>query len=241
MFSAKNILSLFIEALFPFSCHLCGRKTPLGKVACSSCLEKIAASFRPAELIQDIPPGTGIFTLSAYQSIIADAIRISKYRPSPKLLNSLVKASLEKLSKDASPEPDLVIPVPMHSSKLKNRGFNQAEIIARKFAETWNCNYSPCITKSRQNKPQAECNESERAANLKDAFKLAKNLKLEAFRGKTLFLIDDVATTGSTINECAKVLSLLDPKEIFGFVLTHTPKYSHKTCQSTKDNDEQNC
>jgi ComF family protein len=100
-------------------------------------------------------------------------------------------------------QADALIPIPLHRSKRRSRGFNQAELIARgvgKSLEIPVC--TDLLIRSRRTKPQKELNDLERRANLKNAFQAVGNdVKL-----KKVILVDDIYTTGSTIDEAAAVL-----------------------------------
>ena len=99
--------------------------------------------------------------------------------------------------------PDLIIPVPLHISRLKKRGFNQSELIADELSEKLSV---PCrsdlVTRVRKTTPQKDLSASERQKNLKKAFKIRRNdVKLG-----TVLLVDDIYTTGSTLDELAGTL-----------------------------------
>ena len=98
---------------------------------------------------------------------------------------------------------DLISPIPLHRSRRRTRGFNQAELIARKLGKELGIPVSAdTLLRSRKTKPQKELNDQERRNNLKNAFKIGKN-DLEF---KKILLIDDIYTTGSTIDAAASVL-----------------------------------
>jgi len=111
----------------------------------------------------------------------------------------------------------LVIPVPMYKNRIRFRGFNQAEEIARHFSANLGLEYAGVLRKSRSTTRQVELEKKLRLENLKGAFELQDTN--EQLRGRKIILIDDVATTGSTLNECALVLKKSDPAEIWGLVV----------------------
>ena len=120
--------------------------------------------------------------------------------------------------------PDLIIPVPIHRRKLKWRGFNQAEALARTISQ----NLTPGIEipvslnllyRKRHTKAQMKIKAyRERLANLTGAFALAPRAK-EIISGKRILLVDDIATTGATLLECAKVLKSAGAKEVTGAIM----------------------
>ena len=102
------------------------------------------------------------------------------------------------------PAPDLVLPVPLHPKRLKERGFNQAGLLAREFARKIRVPvlFDAIIRKNRT-QPQARLTRGERLKNVKGAFELSGAQRV---RGRRILLLDDVFTTGSTLSECAKTL-----------------------------------
>ena len=109
-------------------------------------------------------------------------------------------------------ECDLIIPVPLHFTRLFNRKYNQSAILAKELAKICNIrvNYD-ILKKTKYTKPQIECSAKKRLKNLKGAFSVS-NAKI--IEGKRIILIDDVYTTGSTLKECAKVLIKAGAKSV---------------------------
>ncbi|WP_077533623.1 ComF family protein [Massiliimalia massiliensis] len=98
---------------------------------------------------------------------------------------------------------DLVTAVPMTGKKKRGRGYNQAAVLAKSVAFYLEKTYQDLLEKIKETKPQHTLSATERKYNLKDAYKV-KNP--EMIKGKDILLVDDVLTTGSTVNECAKTL-----------------------------------
>ena len=98
---------------------------------------------------------------------------------------------------------DLVVPVPLHPARKRERGFNQAEVIAQLLSARSGLAMRDALERVRYTTTQTAYDRSERMENLRDAFRLRKNADV---RGSRVLLIDDVLTTGSTLSECARVL-----------------------------------
>ena len=98
---------------------------------------------------------------------------------------------------------DLVVPVPLHPARLRERGFNQAELLAKILAQKINIPLGCALERIRYTTTQTALDRSERMENSHNAFRLRKNTDV---RGLRVLLIDDVLTTGSTLSECARVL-----------------------------------
>jgi competence protein ComFC len=114
---------------------------------------------------------------------------------------------------------DLIIPVPLYWWKLLRRGYNQAGLLAEIISENCGTKISNIMRRIKNTKTQTKLNEGERRKNVYGAFALKSN----NVKGKKVILIDDVMTTGATINECARVLKEADAKEVYSCVAAITP------------------
>ena len=149
-------------------------------------------------------------------------------------VNTGLEKEVESLPDTPPHEPQktdwLVVPVPLHYKRQKERGFNQAYLLAKQL--TWllrpNSKLTNSLLRSKNTKKQAKLSRVDRLKNLSEAFSLKQNQKIE---GSNVILIDDVCTTGSTINECAKVLKKAGAKSVRGFVLARgtAPKTGFNT------------
>lgn len=100
-------------------------------------------------------------------------------------------------------DADVLIPVPLHKSKLRKRGYNQAEIIARSIGKLMDIPVdSDMLTRKKKTLAQKELNDKERQKNLENAFLISEDV----VKYKKVILVDDIYTTGTTIDECAKIL-----------------------------------
>lgn len=112
---------------------------------------------------------------------------------------------------------DIIIPVPISSKRNKERGYNQSFLIARDLSKRLNIKLvSNCLLKNKDIIEQSKLNKEERLKNIEGAYKLIQKEEIE---NKTILLIDDIFTTGSTANECCKVLHLAEIKKIGIFTL----------------------
>src|SRR6266704_4397605 len=97
----------------------------------------------------------------------------------------------------------VIVPVPLHPARLRERGFNQASLLAALLSAQTSIPAKPVLERIRYTTTQTALDRSERMENLHNAFRLRKNADV---RGLRVLLIDDVLTTGSTLNECARIL-----------------------------------
>ena len=227
---AVNIREMFLRllkdlgsAFMPFACHHCRASTDFGLVLCPDCQKKLATALHAPRLVEDTRCDFSVYTLSNYNSIVSDVIRIVKYRPSPKLFKILVTSCQQngQLKNLLKPD-DLLVAVPMHGARLCERGFNQAAELAAGIARTTGCQLQPLLKRVRATRPQADCNEEERNENLKGAFTLDSSLLAGSLKKRRIILVDDVATTGSTLQLCANKLRELKPAEICALVVSHS-------------------
>lgn len=119
------------------------------------------------------------------------------------------------IGKEIIQQSDVIIPVPMHKYKLLKRGYNQSALLAMKLTSKLQIKYLPqALIKSNNTIPQAELKKDDRIKNVKNSFKVNPKFK-ESLKGKNILLVDDVITTGATIDECCKTLRKSGPKKIF--------------------------
>ena len=111
------------------------------------------------------------------------------------------------------PEPFLTMPVPLHPKRLRERGFNQSLLLARQIAAASNQELDFfSLIRPKYTTPQTTLSKKERQKNVQNAFRLKTP---DAVRKKNILLVDDVATTGNTLNECARVLKSGGAEAVF--------------------------
>ncbi|HNS08341.1 MAG TPA: phosphoribosyltransferase family protein [Candidatus Ozemobacteraceae bacterium] len=219
----KKLIKRFVAVFLPFRCHTCHTATDFGVVLCDCCLIKLQGLIGSPQRVEDVVCSFPVYTLSSYDSLMSDIIRVVKYRPSLKLLKILAQQCQSRGSlKTLVGSDDILIPVPMHSDRQLKRGFNQAEFLAEKFAVAAGCRFSPALERIRATRPQADCDEKDRQNNLEGAFALGRGLIKEMFSGRHLILVDDVVTTGSTLQKCCETLQPLGPAKVSALAVSHS-------------------
>lgn len=112
---------------------------------------------------------------------------------------------------------DTILPVPISSKRRKERGYNQSELIAKEIAKKTGIDYNnQCLFKTKNIVEQSKLNKEERQKNIQGVYEIRNKPILE---NKQILLVDDIYTTGSTVNECSKMLSQAEPKKIGVFTL----------------------
>lgn len=136
---------------------------------------------------------------------ISDILHRIKYKGRKDIATIFGRAFGEKIMKsNLYHDIDYLIPVPLFSKRLRRRGFNQSEAICKGLSESMNVPVrSNILLRIRHTDTQTKLNKAQRQTNLKDAFSITD---LNVLRGKHILLVDDVLTTGSTIEECVREL-----------------------------------
>jgi ComF family protein len=149
-----------------------------------------------------------------------EAIHQFKYAPKGYLGDILGPLLAEFAGQRFSAERLLVVPVPLHPRRLRERGFNQSLALARHVAKRLKADLDYLsLRRMKYTVPQTGLGKEERQKNVRGAFRLKDN---KSVKGRAVLLVDDVATTGSTLNECAGVLRKAGCEKVFCLALAMT-------------------
>jgi ComF family protein len=149
-------------------------------------------------------PRTQARAVVCYQAPVAEAVRIFKYNGKMHGLETFAALTRQYYLHHPLPEPEFILPVPLHPKRLRKRGFNQALVLCRKlFPKIKERIDSHVLERHQWTLPQTGLNGAERRRNVKNAFRIKNPEKI---KNKKILLVDDVFTTGSTVNECARIL-----------------------------------
>ncbi|MDX1774988.1 MAG: ComF family protein [Desulfobulbales bacterium] len=150
-----------------------------------------------------------------YRSPVTEAVKTFKYGGKMYGLATFAALAQQYLLAQPLPDPDVIVPVPLHNKRLRQRGFNQAFILSKKIFPEWKHKIDPHILFRHQwSRPQTSLTGAERRRNVKNAFKVGRPDKI---KNKKVLLVDDVFTTGATVNECARVLMGSHASEVVVF------------------------
>ncbi|MSU54422.1 MAG: ComF family protein [Candidatus Staskawiczbacteria bacterium] len=230
-----------LELFFPSFCVGCQQE---GTFLCQDCKATLEISEyvyclcnkNPLRLAQNELKGkcsrcqdrklSGLFFALPYKEKFLTRKLIHQFKYEPHIIKELAKSLAEILlehfmligkTAPANWENAVLVAVPLQIKKLKSRGYNQSEELAKELSKRLSV---PVITdnliKIKKTHSQMELSAIERAENVKDAFLIKKPAGLA---GKKIFLVDDVYTTGSTMEECARVLRNAGAKHIFGITI----------------------
>ena len=214
----RLLLESLAAALFPPHCALCSRALPSLEIICSACVASLPMFEGPCcqrcgEPVDDpsidlcIKCGTRmhavdrIFSLGPYQGDWGRLTRVFKFEREMAVgrwLGERMAAAL--IPENAGRDFSVITFVPMTRRDRRVRGFNQAEILARIIAKQLNLPLIRLLTKNRETPLQSRLSAAERKTNLQDAFRLLPCSQ------EQVLLVDDIYTTGSTVEECARTL-----------------------------------
>ena len=227
-------LTALIDFFFPPKCLLCGGS--LGELpddhSCPLCTERMKLFSHPrcpcCGLGFGDTPGedhlcstclteeryfTRARAIGPYEGLMAEAIHRFKYQGASRLAKPLGTL----LSEYKDPEfPfsafELILSIPLHPRRLRQRGFNQSLLLARCVSRKHSIPLDfTALQRTRHTEPQTQLSGSERQKNIRGAFEVGRP---DLIAGKHILLIDDVFTTGSTVQECAKVLLKAEAKQV---------------------------
>lgn len=208
-----KIWSFVLDCIFPQSCLGCGQDDIF---LCNNCRTTITS---PGYFEEPGHQITALQSLTKYEhgSVTSNLIESLKYNFSANARAEITQWITNSTEILHTIEADLIIPIPLHPRRQAERGFNQAQIIARPVATYLN---KPLVITAlcrvKSTKQQALLGKIERAKNTAGAFSVQKK---NAIQGKTCLLVDDVYTTGSTMQAAAKALLDAGAAKVIGFTL----------------------
>ena len=229
----RTFIESLINFLFPYQCLRCGKILDSAGYLCESCVEEInfikppychkcghplqeeninkkmlcAGCLKNKRSFYRLSRSAVIYDNSSKNIILS--FKFFDQTENANLLSAMIKIA----GKDIFAEGvDLIIPVPLHYTRLIKRKYNQSALLAQKLSKMTAVPYNNLVLiRSRKTKPQVEVSGKERITNVKNAFGV-KNPQF--IKGKRIVLIDDIMTTGSTVKECALVLKKAGAKSI---------------------------
>lgn len=234
------MLHTILDMIYPARCPICGEIViPKGRLTCKACEDKPTLVTEPRckkcskpielnekEYCSDCER-RGFhydygYSVWVYDDVMKQSIANFKYHNKKEYaayyISEILKNYGDRLRRL---QPDAIIPVPIHSSKYIERGYNQADILARGIGKELQISVlSDLLLRTKKTLPQKKLNDKERLRNLMEAFQL--NEKLAATYPRKLsriLLVDDIYTTGSTLEACTNVLKSNGIKEVYFIVL----------------------
>jgi len=182
---------------------------------CQICEDQIDQPGICSECSKNPPYFSQLRSWGVYSGVLKEAIRKFKFHRGLGIVNCLIDPVVNFI-RSWGIHPELILPVPLSVRRFRDRGYNQSELIAKPIADILNIRYSTaCIQRIRDTHSQVGLNAEERKNNIANAFVADK----EICGGRIILLVDDIATTGATLNECAAALKKAGAADVFCFTL----------------------
>lgn len=236
MIKLKKIKETVLELIYPVKCPFCGEIVSAGKKSltahngiCKECREKTPYISEPrcmccgkpltdpaVEYCYDCTRQKHFFidgrSLWVHKNAVEMAVYAMKYQNRRIYGQTFGKEMAEQFASYLwKRKITLIVPVPLHSRRRRKRGFNQAEIVAKVLAENTGIPMDAGVMKRvKATSPQKELGDKGRKLNIRGAFAAQKSVK-----GENIVLIDDIYTTGSTLNEAARVLKRAGAENVY--------------------------
>ena len=224
---AMKTKRILLSILFPERCACCGRVIPPSAGCCPSCLEKLPVIEPP--LCPFCGAGTEDCTCGRhrrhfdrcaspfyYEDPVKEGILLFKEYGSAESAAFFAERMAEVFLREwGSPYLDGIVPVPMRKEEIRKRGHNQSRLLAKALSGYLNAPVIDVLVKIAAIRPQKELTALERGGNVLGAYDVREDaLQNRALEGARLLLVDDVITTGATLDECAKVLKIAGAAEV---------------------------
>jgi ComF family protein len=248
---ASTMATALFATLFPADCRLCGHPltnisrlpvcqeclaslTRIEGVQCGICGERLNG---PYELSEDEarcelcrraePPYAKATAYGSYESGLRELIHLLKYeqvRPAATVLGRMLGEAIGDLPLSFMRGPVVTVPVPLYAKKFRQRGFNQAELIARAALKLLPGGFelnAQALQRCRETQSQIGLSRHQRRENMRGAFVVATPKEIQ---GCEVLLVDDVMTTGTTVSECARVLRRAGASKVYVATVARTLK-----------------
>jgi ComF family protein len=196
-----------LDVLLPPACPGCGRE---GEIVCARCANALTRRLDepagvPLGLANKLPAGVvQLEWCAAYNGPARACLHALKYDGERRLVEPLAELMAERWQR-AGVGGDVLVPVPVHAARKRQRGFDQAELLARAVGQRLRLPVLPAVRRASKTTAQHQLGRSARATNVGHAF--ARDARFDSqVRGRWIVLVDDLTTTGATLSGCAQVL-----------------------------------
>ena len=225
-----RITKIITDIIFPIECVGCGKS---GEFLCSFCVLKIKtipvqvchycrkpqAFGKTCDQCSNKNRLDGLFILGPYdQPILKEAIHAWKHERVKEVGNILGLRLADQIAHSFFLENSIIAHIPLRKPRQFDRGFNQSEQLALILAQKFQIPAKSLLIKIKDTEPQSSLNREKRLLNIHGVFAPAKDAKLS---GQNIILIDDITTTGATMEEACRVMKKAGTKSVWGIALAH--------------------
>lgn len=236
----KNYFDALLDIVFPFNCFICRKhlNRQTREPICSDCLQLIEKNLPPfcakcgGNLKEpEMQKGWCLacqkknyhfkraWSTTSYQGVMEELIHLFKYRNKSQLAKPLSRIMIDFMHSYnlALKGFDILVAVPLHSSRLREREYNQAHLLAQNISLAFKIPLSKGnLQRLRATKPQSSLPPQKRCDNVTDAFALKNSAE---FKDKRVLIIDDLFTTGATCSEVARLLNAAQANSVYALTL----------------------
>lgn len=204
--------------LFPKVCGICGKKINKNNT-CEKCSNILKYTLEKELCVRNLSSYVDkLVSLFLYKDIVRTRILDFKFGSKAYISNSFAEFMCLAVKK-CEVQADVVIPVPIHRKRMMERGYNQSKLLSRFVAKKLGIKHSArALIKHKNNLMQSTLDEESRKKNVISVYNIRSN---KTIIGRKVLLIDDIYTTGATVNECAKVLKQNGAKEVIALTIAY--------------------
>lgn len=223
----KLIYGIAIDFLFPAKCAVCEKYIEeRSEILCSECSKKILLVSKSRENHESLKE---VWRLTKYHEGTRELIRELKFNnkiqtlTAIKMILEVALATSDEL-KSVLKVIDIATAVPLYSTRERERGFNQVDLIFEEWLRKQNISVEKLLLRIKETKHLYDMSPTKRKTELEGAFAISENVE-EKIQGKKILIVDDIFTTGTTMSKCAEVLKLSGATEVYGLALASDFKY----------------
>jgi ComF family protein len=223
-------LAAVLDLLFPPNCPECQQVLPELGQWCPNCLKKYQLDLILEGEDQELLYLDYITVLADYRGAVRRLLQNIKFRherAAAVYLHQLLPQFLVELTLSPGMTSNLadwvtaVVPVPIHADRLQERGYNQTSLIFREWVARQGLTWQDVLERVKPTAPQYQLNPGERRANIKGAFRVTRP---ELVKDQHILLVDDIFTSGMTLDECSHVLRAAGATGVYGLVLASSAR-----------------
>lgn len=215
-----KVVKLIKSFLFPVRCPYCNKPIDYRDAACDECLhDNFKGDYE--RKIKVFGKTITNFASAAYEGKVRESVCNYKFHGKKDYADQFAEIMAKTFNDHYNVDDyDFITSVPLSKSRLKERGYNQAELLARELSNKVKLPYKEVLEKVKDNKTQHNLDVKDRLKNVKNAYAV---LNKEAVKEKKILICDDIITTGSTLSECIKELLKSGAQKVDSITFADTP------------------